>query len=166
MKKLAIVGTHKGTRNNAPFDDPDVDIWVFNESAQTTPEFYPNEPDKQWCTRWDAVIQLHKKDVYQSPTNWVNPRHWEWLQRDHGDKVIWLQEDDENVPNGRKYPLDEIIATVPGASLQMVYVVTNLRGGTGNLSWLQGHWTFWAGHGKQYRIRVSVDELCILDWYL
>lgn len=116
MKKLAIVGTHPGTRSNAPFDDPNVDIWVFNESAQTTPEFYPNEPEKQWCKRWDAVLQLHKKEVYASPTNWVNNRHWEWLQRDHGDKVIFLQEEDPRVPNGVKYPLDEIIESVPGAN--------------------------------------------------
>ena len=116
MKKLAIVGTHPDTRNNAPFDDPDVDIWVFNESAQTTPEYYPNDPDKQWCKRWDAVLQLHKKEVYASPTNWVNNRHWEWLQREHGpNKTIWMQEHDNQVPNCKKYPLDEILATVPGA---------------------------------------------------
>lgn len=116
MKKLAIVGTHPATRNDAPFNDPNTDIWVFNESAQTTPEFYPNEPDKQWCTRWDAVIQLHKKEVYSSPTNWVNNRHWEWLQRDHGDKVIWMQEVDHKVPNSRAIPLDDIIKSVPGGS--------------------------------------------------
>lgn len=116
MNKLAIVGTHPRTRSNAPFDDPNVDIWVFNESAQTTPEFYPNEPDKQWCKRWDAVIQLHKPEVYRSQTNWVNNRHWEWLQRNHGDKVIWMQNADPDVPNSKTIPLDEIIESVPGAS--------------------------------------------------
>ncbi|KKT30758.1 MAG: hypothetical protein UW18_C0011G0019 [Microgenomates group bacterium GW2011_GWF1_44_10] len=117
-RKLAIVGTHPATRNNAPFDDPSVDIWVFNESPMATKEYYPNEPDRQWCKRWDACIQLHKPEVYKSLQNWVNPKHWEWLQREHGDKVIYMQDVDENVPNSRKYPLDEIVATIPGANLK------------------------------------------------
>lgn len=113
MNKLAIVGSHPETRDAAPFDDPDYDIWVFNESAMSTKEFY-KEFARQWCKRWDAVIQIHKPDVYRSETNWVNDRHWEWLQRDHGERAIWMQTFDEDVQNSKRYPLDEIVDTVPG----------------------------------------------------
>lgn len=105
MKKLAIVGTHPDTRGNAPFDNPDFEIWVFNEA-----------PQADWCKRWDAVFQLHVPDVYMSPANYSNPNHWPWLQQPHKGKVIWMQDYDELVPSSRRYPLQEIIDTLPGAS--------------------------------------------------
>ena len=103
MKKLAIVGSHPDTRENAPYDDPDFEIWLFNESPQK-PEIYK---------RWDHAFQMHKEEVYASPENWVNETHWEWLQQDHGERVIWMMKRDERVPNSKEYPLDEILKLVP-----------------------------------------------------
>jgi hypothetical protein len=104
MKKLAIVGTHPSTRANAPFDDPEYEIWVFNEAPQ----------DTSWCKRWDACFQLHKPEWYMRADNYSNPTHWPWLQELHPGKAIWMQEIDDLVPASRAYPLAEIIATVPG----------------------------------------------------
>jgi hypothetical protein len=104
MRKLAIVGSHPDTRQNAPYEDPEYEIWLFNEAAQK-PEIY---------RRWDAIFQLHKPEVYTSLNNWVNKDHWAWLQSDHGaDKRIWMQEYDERVPNSVKYPLEEVLKLVP-----------------------------------------------------
>jgi hypothetical protein len=106
MKKLAIVGSHIATRSDAPYDDPDYEIWLFNEA-----------PMADWCKRWDAILQLHNPEIYSSPTNWVNDGHWAWLQQDHGiGKTIYLQAQDERVPNSVRYPLDEICASLPGAN--------------------------------------------------
>lgn len=107
MKKLAIVGTHPATRDQAPFDDPEVDIWVFNEA-----------PQADWCTRWDACFQLHKPEVYTSRNNFVRADHWDWLQKDHGERVIWMQDADPRVPNSRSLPIDEIMAILPGAEFR------------------------------------------------
>jgi hypothetical protein len=104
MKKLAIVGTHPSTRANAPFDNLDYEIWVFNEAAQ----------DQSWCKRWDACFQLHKPEWYMRADNYSNNTHWEWLQQLHPGKVIWMQAIDDLVPASRAYPLEKIIATVPG----------------------------------------------------
>ncbi len=106
MRKLAIVGSHPETRGNAPFEDANYDIWVFNEAAQS-----------EWCKRWDAVFQLHRPEVYRSPNNHVNKNHWQWLQQSHG-KTIWMQNVDPMVPDSRKYPLDEIMQKVPGAGMK------------------------------------------------
>ena len=103
MKKLAIVGSHPDTRENAPWDDPEFEIWLFNEAPQK-PEIYK---------RWDNSFQMHRPEVYSSPDNWVNKEHWNWLQQDHGDNIIWMMERDERVPNSKKYPLDEVLALVP-----------------------------------------------------
>lgn len=103
LRPLAIVGSHPATRGLAPYQNSDVEIWLFNESPQK-PEVYK---------RWDASFQMHKPEVYSSSENWVNKEHWNWLQQDHGDKTIWMIDYDPRVPNSKKYPLDEILEMVP-----------------------------------------------------
>ncbi len=105
---LAIVGSHSATRELAPYDDPRFEIWLFNEAAQKT-EVY---------RRWDALLQLHKPEVYSSAENWVNKDHWQWLQQDHGDglhgrKRIFMIDVDPHVPNSVKYPLEDVLSLVP-----------------------------------------------------
>ena len=80
-KTVAIVGTHPDTRDNAPFDDPNIDIWVFNEVAgknvkQDDGSFRP------WAWRVDAVFQMHLPLIYRSLLNRSDPKHWEWLQKE------------------------------------------------------------------------------------
>jgi hypothetical protein len=110
LKKLAIVGSHPGTRDNAPWNDGDFDIWVFNEAAMANPKDTPSDPAKQWCKRWDACFQMHKPEIYTSPYNRSNAGHWEWLQKQHLDRPIYMQSQDVNVPNSVVYPLEEAIA--------------------------------------------------------
>ena len=87
MKTLAIVGSHPATRDNAPWDNHSIDIWVFNEAAR-----------EAWVKRWDAVFQLHKPTIYRNPNNRTDPKHWEWLQQVHG-KPIYMQAHDPMVPD-------------------------------------------------------------------
>jgi hypothetical protein len=109
MKKLALVGSHSTTCKNAPFDNQDYDIMVFNEA-----------PLAEWVKRWDICVQIHKAEVYSAPNNWVNNDYWTWLQQDHPGKVIYLQDLDERVPNSKRYPLDEIGYTVPGGKMKFI----------------------------------------------
>ena len=81
MNKLAIVGTHPNTRANAPYDDQNFDIWVFNEAPQFYPGAHPKDADKDWCLRWTGCFQLHEPEVYMSPNNFVDKTHWQWLQQ-------------------------------------------------------------------------------------
>jgi hypothetical protein len=97
MKKLAIVGLGPATREQAPFDDPTYDIFVFNEAAQA-----------DWCKRWDVLLQLHKPEIYTGH-NTKNPKHWQWLQEKH-NKPIYMQEVDPRVPDSVRYPLEDAIA--------------------------------------------------------
>lgn len=94
MNKLAIVGSGPDTRDNAPWEDPEYDVWVFNEAG--------NHP---WCKRWDAVFQMHEPEIYQGH-NTKDANHWDWLQQAHG-KPIYMQEVDPLVPDSVAYPLDE-----------------------------------------------------------
>ena len=96
MKTLAIVGSHPETREKAPWDNPAVDIWVFNEA-----------PNQAWVKRWSACFQLHEPTIYTNPNNRTDPGHWAWLQQHHG-KPIYMQAVDNRVPDSKRYPLDEI----------------------------------------------------------
>lgn len=96
MKKLAIVGAEEQTRHLAPYEDPDYDVWVFNEWANA-----------DWCKRWDAVIQIHEPKIYRGK-NKKDPNYWAWLQQEHG-KPIYMQEVDANIPNSVQFPLQEIV---------------------------------------------------------
>jgi hypothetical protein len=94
--KLAIVGAEEHTREEAPWDDPNFDILIFNEYSTA-----------DWCKRWDILLQIHPKLVYQNPNNDKDREYWPWLQEKHG-KPIYMQEVDSLVPDSVKYPLEEI----------------------------------------------------------
>lgn len=99
--KIAIVGTHPATRENAPWGDSDYLIWLFNET-----------PASPWVKRWDASFQLHAPEVYTSTNNFVDPSHWAWLQQPHPGRVIYMQQRDERVPASVAYPLEGVLADV------------------------------------------------------
>lgn len=109
MNKLAIVGSHPDTRANAPWGNLDFDIWVFNEAAMANPIDTPADPSKHWCKRWDACFQMHKPEIYTSPHNRSNAGHWDWLQKSHGPRPIYMQERDERVPNSTLYPIEQAV---------------------------------------------------------
>lgn len=90
------MGAEERTRHLAPYDDPDYEIWVFNEWANA-----------EWCKRWDAVIQIHGEKIYKN-INKKAPHHWDWLQQEYG-KPIYMQKVDPAVPNSVRYPLQEIV---------------------------------------------------------
>lgn len=101
MKTVAIVGSQDRTRGLAPFDDPDIDIWVFNEAA-----------NQEWCKRADAVFQMHIAPIYQSPNNRSDPAHWQWLQQPHAGLTVYMQDVDALVPCSARYPIDEVCAAL------------------------------------------------------
>lgn len=106
MRKLAIVGSHPNGREGAPFEDPGWEIWLINEAPQ-------------WLgVRWDGCVQLHRPEIYTSPTNFASQirkiDYWTWLQEDHGpDKRIFMYPYDERVPNCAEYPLEGVLGLIP-----------------------------------------------------
>lgn len=96
-KKIAIVGLEERTRHLAPFDDPDFDILVFNET-----------PTDDWCKRWDMLLEIHVPSVYKNLNNPRHKDHWAWLKQSHG-KPIYMQKVDPEVPDSVAYPVQEIL---------------------------------------------------------
>lgn len=95
--KLAIVGSHTATRDQAPFKDEEWDIWIFNEAASLNR-----------VPRFDAVFQLHDPLIWRDPSNKNDKNHYKWLQEPH-DCTIWMQDQYPDVPSSKKYPLDNVL---------------------------------------------------------
>ena len=94
--KLAIVGSGPKSRDDAPWNSPEYDIWVFNEAVESA-----------WVKRFDASFQMHLPESYTAIDNFKDPHYWVWMQEKH-DKPIFMQAPDDRVPDCEVYPLDEI----------------------------------------------------------
>lgn len=91
VKTIAIVGRGK-TSKYAPFDNPDVDIWAFNDNAMTLP-------------RLTAAFEMHPDWADAPRLNDVPgiTEYREWLQQPH-DFYIYMHEPDPRVPSSVRYP--------------------------------------------------------------
>lgn len=99
MNKLAIVGSHPGTRNLVPWDDTNFDIWTINEASTMK---------DTWAKRTTAIIQLHPRSIWDNPKNRNDPHHGEWLKANK-EVIIYMMEKFPDVPMAVEYPLKEIV---------------------------------------------------------
>lgn len=95
-RTVAIVGSHPKTRENAPWNDPAIDLWVFNAAAIS-----------DWCKRVTAVFEIHPAGEYTNPLV-VKSDYWNWLQAQTGAEILMAHRD-PRVPMSRNYPLDSVI---------------------------------------------------------
>lgn len=142
-KKVAIVGMADTTREDAPWDDPEYDIWVLNEMGNTL------NPKYAFVERFDALMQIHEEWDFSRPNNHNDPQHLAWLKNEPyteedieqiegwwedeedppelpepGDKrrsedfPIYMQEAFDYIPGAVEYPLDEIVDELLGPYLR------------------------------------------------
>jgi hypothetical protein len=93
MKKtVAIVGSHYKTRELAPYQNNNIDIWVCNSDVT-----------RPWCKRQTAVFEIHPPGEYAV----LDADYWKWLQENKTVRVI-MNDIDPRVPMSEKYPLEKI----------------------------------------------------------
>lgn len=96
-RKLAIVGFSEKSRDLAPFDDPEWEIWGCNHVFRYVP-------------RLDAVFEIHKigelKAKYGEKNHW--PEYAEFLRTT--DAVVWMQDESPEFPAVKRLPIEEIEA--------------------------------------------------------
>lgn len=94
-KTVALVGTHDLTRGNAPFNDPSVDIWIFN--GQSTMD---------WCPRADAVFDIHTtEDIYRRSLE--DMAFGKWLRSEKGIP-FYTAAVVPDCPGNVVYPIEEV----------------------------------------------------------
>lgn len=132
--KVALVAFAPTTRDLAPWDDPDYEIWILNEGY--------NFP---WVKRFDRLFQIHPRwDVFRLD-NANDPNHGLWLQNKSGPcvnckgtgklsqgacgrcvdgvytppanrssvKSIFMQKQWDDIPNSVEFPLNEVTNLLP-----------------------------------------------------
>lgn len=99
-RKIAIVGTAPSSRDLAPYDDPDWEIWgisPFNYNLMG---------------RWDVWFELHDSKMFLEQ-GW-DPGFWEWMTKQ--EKPIYLQEKHRDIPASVKFPKDKLLKAFPMAA--------------------------------------------------
>jgi hypothetical protein len=92
MKKLALVGMNNRTCRNAPFDDPDFEIWTLNEA-------YVNK----WMKRYDVLFQLHPRWDWERGNNFADPNHPRYIKAESGD-CLFCSGTSEAMKEGKAEP--------------------------------------------------------------
>jgi hypothetical protein len=93
MKKVAIVGAHYETRDDAPYSDVEYEIWGISRYARAP-----------WMLRCDAVIEIHKGPVYMFHPE--DRHYWQWLQET--DLPVYMLSGHTDIKNARPYPLQSM----------------------------------------------------------
>lgn len=102
MRSVAIVGSHPISRDGVPFDDPNLDVWVFNEAAALP-----------WAKKISACFQMHKPPIWKNPNNLNFKDYPKWISEKHDFPIYMLDQYDE-VPSCTKYPFDEVTSSLLG----------------------------------------------------
>ena len=92
--KVAIVGMHPRTRDDAPFMDKEFEIWISNEMYGYVPRF-------------DVLWEVHDFMEFQAKKR--NSRHYDWMM-DNKEFPIMMSAKFEEIPMCTLIPYDEIIA--------------------------------------------------------
>ena len=91
--KIAIVGAHEASRENAPYLDDEYEIWGLSNWSKAP-----------WMLRCDAVIEIHKSVLYtQHP---IDREYWGWLKETEAKVYIFGY--NEEIKNTNCYPLQDI----------------------------------------------------------
>jgi len=97
-RPLALVGFAPRSRDSAPYDDPNYDIWTINHA-----------PHKEWMKRFDVLFDIHPlshitRSVDRSPTDKL---HLEWLKQEH-DFPIYMMEKYPEFPASKRFPIEKL----------------------------------------------------------
>jgi len=92
-KKLALVG-YAASRNEAPWNDPNFEIWIMNDMYEISP-------------RYDIVFDIHDINEIRGRVGRVGKgSHYEALKQIK--KPVYMQDFYEDIPASEKFPLAEI----------------------------------------------------------
>ena len=93
-KKVAIVG-FAGTRDMAPYDDPECEIWSVNNLYKFIP-------------RTDRIFQLHSRLALENEVHGVSSKeHLDFLR--NTEIPVYMQEKYPDIPASVRYPLEEMV---------------------------------------------------------
>lgn len=102
-KKIAIVGKAPSTIADAPYNDPEWEIWGLSDLIL-----------HKACVRWSRWFELHDPegwhpdDACPRRQKW-HPKYWEFLTADHQGKPIYLRAPHPEIKSGVIFPHQKLI---------------------------------------------------------
>ena len=114
-ENVAIVGFSENTRLQAPFDDPNWEVWVCNRLPIVL------EKENQ-VTGWDRHFDAHTLDESTRLQAGLTQEDWDelvaFLHKDHGEKfgrrrIVYVAEPTDKMPSAKAMPYDEILKALP-----------------------------------------------------
>ncbi len=99
-RKVAIVGFAPSTRDKAPYNDPEWEIWVLNEFHSILPN--------GGASNISAWFEIHHRDTVLS-----SKRDTSYIDKLKASTIpIWMCKKHDDIPMSREYPLEDIIKTL------------------------------------------------------
>lgn len=95
-KKVALVG-FASSYKDAPYSDPDWEIWGLNEAWK----YFP---------RWTRWFEMHKREVFAKEGDRDQAAHVAWLQAQDGQRPIYMLEAFSDIPGSVPFPIDALTA--------------------------------------------------------
>ena len=92
--KVAIVGMHPRTRDDAPFMDKEFEIWISNEMYGYVPRF-------------DVLFEVHSYKEFFAKKRYK--QHYRWLRKNK-ETPVYMSKYFKQIPMCIVYPYQEIIA--------------------------------------------------------
>lgn len=92
--KVAIIGMHARTRDDAPYKSKDFEIWISNEMHGYVPRF-------------DVLFEVHDWREFQAKKR--NSKHYDWMM-ENVKYPIYMSKKFKEIPMCTLYPYQAIIA--------------------------------------------------------
>ena len=98
-KSVVLVGFSSRHRERAPFDDENIEIWGLNKLHA-----------QDWFVRYDRMFQLHPLPYLKDCVGLseVDRAHYEWLCEPHDDFLLYCQEEYEEFPSAKRFPIEHL----------------------------------------------------------
>jgi hypothetical protein len=108
-KTVAFVGMAATTRDRAPWDDPNVEIWGLGRSWRDTKIKDGKPSDERWLKRISRYFEIHPKEFLHLD-NKPYELHSEWLREKH-DFPIYMDDVYPEFPSSVRYPIEWAVET-------------------------------------------------------
>ena len=99
--KIAVVGFARPHRDEAPFNDPEWEIWTCNDAWT-------------WAPRITRHFEIHSPEIFSWPMRRA-PGHLDWLAQT--DATVYMLEHYEDFPSSVAFPLQECIKELSSGRL-------------------------------------------------
>lgn len=108
-KTVAFVGMAPRTRERAPFDVPDIEIWTLGRSWRDKKLVNGKAIEEKWVKRISRHYEIHPKG-FQYLDNKPDEPHFGWLKEEH-DFPIYMDDKYPEFPASVRYPIEWAVET-------------------------------------------------------